>query len=78
KLEPVRIVLAVLVLLAGLAITQLVQRWLTDTYLPKTELDLGARARQQQAGQARLPALAQGGQGPGGESGGVHGSAGLE
>ena len=43
KLEPVRIVLAVLVLLAGLAITQLVQRWLTDTYLPKTELDLGAR-----------------------------------
>ncbi|ENE1251959.1 DUF3772 domain-containing protein [Stenotrophomonas maltophilia] len=43
KLEPVRIVLAVLVLLAGLAVTQLVQRWLTDTYLPKTELDLGAR-----------------------------------
>ncbi|KAG1257822.1 hypothetical protein G6F66_014644 [Rhizopus arrhizus] len=38
-----QIVLAVVVLLAGLAITQLVQRWLTDTYLPKTELDLGAR-----------------------------------
>jgi small-conductance mechanosensitive channel len=43
KLAPAGIVLAVLVLLAGLAITQLVQRWLTDTYLPKTELDLGAR-----------------------------------
>ncbi|KAG1522567.1 hypothetical protein G6F51_014592 [Rhizopus arrhizus] len=38
-----QIVLAVVVLLAGLAITQLVQRWLTDSYLPKTELDLGAR-----------------------------------
>ncbi len=43
KLAPAGIVLAVLALLAGLAITQLVQRWLTDTYLPKTELDLGAR-----------------------------------
>lgn len=42
-LKPMQIVLAVVVLLAGLAITQLVQRWLTDTYLPKTELDLGAR-----------------------------------
>ncbi len=43
RLAPAGIVMAVLALLAGLAITQLVQRWLTDTYLPKTELDLGAR-----------------------------------
>lgn len=42
-LEPGRIVLAIGVLLAGLGVMQVVQRWLADTYLPKTELDLGAR-----------------------------------
>ena len=43
SLQPERIVLAVGVLLAGIAVMQLIQRWLTETYLPKTELDLGAR-----------------------------------
>ena len=42
-LQPGRIVTGVLVLLVGMGLTQLLQRWLTDTYLPKTELDLGAR-----------------------------------
>ncbi len=42
-LQPGRIVTGVLVLLVGVGLTQLMQRWLTDTYLPKTELDLGAR-----------------------------------
>ena len=43
RLEPAKIVTAVIVLLVGLAVMQAVQRWLVDTYLPKTELDLGAR-----------------------------------
>ncbi|WP_414554939.1 DUF3772 domain-containing protein [Stenotrophomonas forensis] len=42
-LQPGRIVTGVMVLLVGMGLTQLLQRWLTDTYLPKTELDLGAR-----------------------------------
>jgi len=42
-LQPGRIATGVLVLLVGVGLTQLMQRWLTDTYLPKTELDLGAR-----------------------------------
>lgn len=42
-LTPRDIVLSIAVLLIGLALTQAVQRWLVDTYLPKTELDLGAR-----------------------------------
>ena len=42
-LEPAKIVLAVLVLLVGLALMQALQRWLVGTYLPKTELDAGAR-----------------------------------
>jgi len=42
-LQPGRIAIALLVMLVGLAVTRLLQRWLTDTYLPKTELDLGAR-----------------------------------
>ncbi|MDV3514605.1 DUF3772 domain-containing protein [Stenotrophomonas sp. C1657] len=42
-LKPARIAIALLVMLVGLGLTQLLQRWLTDTYLPKTELDLGAR-----------------------------------
>lgn len=43
RLEPGKVALAVLVLLVGLALMQAIQRWLSDTYLPKTELDLGAR-----------------------------------
>ena len=43
RIEPGKILLAVVVLLGGLALMQAVQRWLVDTYLPKTELDLGAR-----------------------------------
>jgi len=31
------------VLVLGLALMRVVQRWLVDTYLPKTELDIGAR-----------------------------------
>lgn len=42
-LKPARIAIALLVMLVGLGLTQLLQRWLTDTYLPKTELDPGAR-----------------------------------
>ncbi|AWH55050.1 DUF3772 domain-containing protein [Stenotrophomonas sp. ESTM1D_MKCIP4_1] len=42
-LKPTRIAIALLVVMVGLAVVQLLQRWLTDTYLPKTELDLGAR-----------------------------------
>ncbi|HYQ23028.1 DUF3772 domain-containing protein [Stenotrophomonas sp.] len=42
-LKPARIAIALLVVMVGLAVVQLLQRWLTDTYLPKTELDLGAR-----------------------------------
>lgn len=43
ELKPGNIVLAAVVLAVGLAVMQAVQRWLSDTYLPKTELDLGAR-----------------------------------
>jgi len=43
RLKPGKIALAVGVLLVGLALMQAIQRWLSDTYLPKTELDLGAR-----------------------------------
>ena len=43
ELRPANIMLAVVVLLVGLALMQAVQRWLVDTYLPKTELDTGAR-----------------------------------
>jgi len=42
-LKPARIAIALMVVIVGLAVVQLMQRWLTDTYLPKTELDLGAR-----------------------------------
>ncbi|MBA8682275.1 DUF3772 domain-containing protein [Stenotrophomonas tumulicola] len=42
-LEPGKVVLAVVVLLVGLALMQALQRWLVETYLPKTELDLGAQ-----------------------------------
>ena len=42
-LRPGAILRSVMVLLAGLAITQLFQRWLVDTYLPRTELDIGGR-----------------------------------
>lgn len=43
ELKPGNILLAVAVLLGGLALMQALQGWLSDTYLPKTELDLGAR-----------------------------------
>ncbi|NIJ69321.1 DUF3772 domain-containing protein [Xanthomonas sp. 60] len=43
RIKPSNILIAVVVLLVGLAVMQAVQRWLVDTYLPKTELDLGAR-----------------------------------
>ncbi|KAF1015166.1 MAG: Miniconductance mechanosensitive channel MscM [Stenotrophomonas maltophilia] len=43
NLNPRTVAIAIGVLLAGLALTEVVQRWLGDTYLPKTELDLGAR-----------------------------------
>ena len=43
RLEPGKVALAVVVLLVGLALMQAIQRWLTETYLPKTELDTGAR-----------------------------------
>jgi small-conductance mechanosensitive channel len=42
-LTPGSIISAVLVLVLGLALMRVVQRWLVDTYLPKTELDIGAR-----------------------------------
>lgn len=42
-LKPARIAIALMVVIVGLAVVQLMQRWLADTYLPKTELDLGAR-----------------------------------
>ena len=42
-LTPASIFSAVLVLALGLALMRVVQRWLVDTYLPKTELDIGAR-----------------------------------
>ena len=43
RIQPSNILIAMVVLLGGLALMQAVQRWLVDTYLPKTELDLGAR-----------------------------------
>ncbi|MBD8637571.1 MULTISPECIES: DUF3772 domain-containing protein [unclassified Stenotrophomonas] len=43
RLQPGKILLAVVVLLGGLALMQALQRWLVDTYLPKTELDSGAQ-----------------------------------
>lgn len=43
SLKPWDIVRGIVVLLVGLALMQAVQRWLAETYLPKTELDLGAR-----------------------------------
>ena len=43
RIKPSNILIALVVLLVGLAVMQAVQRWLVDTYLPKTELDLGAR-----------------------------------
>ena len=42
-LRPSSVFWAVVVLLCGLALMRVVQRWLTETYLPKTELDTGAR-----------------------------------
>ena len=42
-LTPGKVVQSVLVLLLVLAVVQAFQRWLTETYLPKTELDAGAR-----------------------------------
>jgi len=42
-LTPGKVFQSVLVLLLVLAAVQAFQRWLTDTYLPKTELDAGAR-----------------------------------
>ncbi|WP_349998749.1 DUF3772 domain-containing protein [Stenotrophomonas lacuserhaii] len=42
-LRPGKILLAIVVLLAGLALMQALQRWLMETYLPKTELDSGAQ-----------------------------------
>ena len=42
-LRPSALIWALVVLLAGLALMGVVQRWLVDTYLPKTELDVGAR-----------------------------------
>ncbi|WP_254460183.1 DUF3772 domain-containing protein [Xanthomonas sacchari] len=42
-LYPGAIVRAVLVLLLGLGVMQYLHRWLTQTYLPKTELDDGSR-----------------------------------
>jgi len=42
-LHPGEIVRAVLVLLLGLGVMQYLHRWLTQTYLPKTELDDGSR-----------------------------------
>ncbi len=42
-LKPSAVMWALLVLVAGLALMGVVQRWLVDTYLPKTELDVGAR-----------------------------------
>jgi len=42
-LRPADIVYAVLAFLVVWAAMQAFQRWLTDTYLPKTELDAGAR-----------------------------------
>jgi len=42
-LTPTSIFSAILVLVLGLALMRVVQQWLVETYLPKTELDTGAR-----------------------------------
>ncbi len=42
-LKPSSVVYALLVFLVVWAVMQAFQRWLTETYLPKTELDAGAR-----------------------------------
>lgn len=42
-LRPSAVFWSIVVLLCGLAVMRVVQRWLEDTYLPKTELDIGAR-----------------------------------
>lgn len=42
-LRPAAFARALLVMLLALAVTGVFQRWLVDTYLPKTELDLGGR-----------------------------------
>ncbi|WP_425510960.1 DUF3772 domain-containing protein [Xanthomonas chitinilytica] len=43
ELTPGAVVRALLLLAIGLAVVQAVQRWLSETYLPRTELDTGAR-----------------------------------
>lgn len=42
-LRPMTIVRGLIVLIAGLTIFRTLQHWLVETYLPKTELDIGAR-----------------------------------
>lgn len=42
-LKPIAVVRAVIVLVAGLTLFRTLQHWLVETYLPKTELDIGAR-----------------------------------
>ncbi len=42
-LKPAAVVRGVIVLAVGLALMRALQHWLVETYLPKTELDLGAR-----------------------------------
>lgn len=42
-LKPMDILRAVVVLVIGLTIFRALQHWLVETYLPKTELDIGAR-----------------------------------
>ena len=42
-LKPMTILRGLVVLIAGLTIFRTIQHWLVDTYLPKTELDIGAR-----------------------------------
>ncbi|MCD9088413.1 DUF3772 domain-containing protein [Stenotrophomonas sp. SY1] len=42
-LKPSAVVWALVVLAGGLALMGVVQRWLVETYLPKTQLDIGAR-----------------------------------
>ena len=44
SLMPGDVLRAVLVLLVGLALMQVIQRWLVDTYLPRTELDTASKA----------------------------------
>ena len=42
-LRPMSVLWAVLVLLLGLGLVKVLQQWLVDTYLPRTELDIGVR-----------------------------------